>query len=467
MKKYLRLIYTVLIVLFIFSACNSSDPTVIPEYSSEMSSMDLGGYTLKWGWALLDFDGAESIFGYIPGTAFADTALERIKEIEKSLNCVIDMEYKSTGDIGSHMQASVLSDTHSYELMTSESYHTISYVRSGYFTGLSSLLDLSETDKWGTPSILQAVTYKDDVYSVVPYSWPDLLYTTFYCPIVVNETLISRYGHVDPREFVEGRTWTWDKFEESIQAYTINDGERKIYGIASHPAYYSMMMFLSNGVSVAEETESGVVCGVYTNAGIEAMERARKIRTETCVDCFNPLEHTEDVINDFENGNNVLLVTYANSIIGRSGSSILYNMANVGILPFPQGPNAEPGVYPSYYETLRYSTSIPVNARDPEIAVIVLDRMFEPFEGYETKEDIIAHFSNQVFFDERDVQVYINMFENSEYGYRAEGARVILEQIMGNASVTEVLEKQENIYNDLLEDIIKPHYQGRLAVYGE
>ena len=229
----------------------------------------------------------------------------------------------------------------------------------------------------------------------------------------------------------------------------------------------SFVMFLSNGVSVAEETESGVVCGVYTNAGIEAMERARKIRTETCVDCFNPLEHTEDVINDFENGNNVLLVTYANSIIGRSGSSILYNMANVGILPFPQGPNAEPGVYPSYYETLRYSTSIPVNARDPEIAVIVLDRMFEPFEGYETKEDIIAHFSNQVFFDERDVQVYINMFENSEYGYRAEGARVILEQIMGNASVTEVLEKQENIYNDLLEDIIKPHYQGRLAVYGE
>ena len=465
MKTTIRLISLLLVVLLVLCSCQSSEPEIIPEYSSDRVGIDLDGYTLKWGWAKSGNDNDDNVFGYIPGTALADTALERMKEIQSSLNCVIEMEYKGFGTIGGNMQGSILSGTQLYDLMTNESFQTLGYVRAGYFTGLSSLIDVSKTDKWGTPGMLQSVIYEDDVYSVVPYAWPELLYTTFGCPIVVNEDLISQYGHEDPREFVEDGTWTWDKFEESLRAYTVNDGERTIYGMGAHTPYYSMLMFLSNGVTLTEYTDKGIECGLYTDAGIQAMERAQSIRYQTCKDCFHSNESTS-VVSDFLNGDMVLVVTNSSGILGTT-DAIMYKMSNVGIIPFPQGPNAVPGVYPSYHETLLYVTGIPVNAKDAEAAATILDRMFEPFEGYETKDDIISYLAGQVFFDERDARVFVNMLENTEYGYQNDGARAAIEQVMGNNTVTEVLEGLENVYNDLLEEHMKPHYQGRLAVYGE
>jgi hypothetical protein len=38
---------------------------------------------------------------------------------------------------------------------------------------------------------------------------------------------------------------------------------------------------------------------------------------------------------------------------------------------------------------------------------------------------------------------------------------------MGTKSVTEVLEGLEEVYAELLEKNMKPHYEGRLAVYGK
>ena len=99
MKTTVRLISLLLVVLLVLCSCQSSEPEIIPEYSSDRVGIDLDGYTLKWGWAKSGNDNDDNIFGYIPGTALADTALERMKEIQNSLNCVIEMEYKGFGTI--------------------------------------------------------------------------------------------------------------------------------------------------------------------------------------------------------------------------------------------------------------------------------------------------------------------------------------------------------------------------------
>lgn len=466
MKRIPKILALMLSIVFVSCSCQGSEPEIIPEYSVDSSGMDLDGFTLKWGFAKSGNDDEENCFGFIPGTSFADIALDRMKEIQSDLNCTVEVEYKGFGTVGNNMVSSIMSGSPYYDITTNESFQTLGYVRAGYFTALSGLLDVSNIDKYGTPTMLQSVIYKDDVYSVVPNAWPDLLYTTYGSPIVVNESLISQYGHEDPREFVENGTWNWDKFEECLLAYTTKDGENTIYGISTHMPYYSMLMFLSNGVSFTEYTENGIECGLYTPAGIQAMERAQKIRRETCFDCFNPVESTSGVVDSFKNNGCVLLITNSNSILG-STESIMYQMENVGILPFPQGPNATPGVYSSYHETLLYTTGIPVNAPDAEATAIIIDRMFEPFEGLETKDDIVEYLADQVFFDVRDAQVFVNMLQNTEYGYQNDGARAALEQVMGNTSVTEVLEGLESIYEELLNDHMKPHYEGRLAVYGE
>jgi hypothetical protein len=220
-------------------------------------------------------------------------------------------------------------------------------------------------------------------------------------------------------------------------------------------------MFLSNGVTFNEYIDGKVVFGAYTDAGRVALERARTIYTETCVDYIYPDVHNGDY---FLNGDVVMQANGNGTII----STIMYEMDNVGIVPFPQGPNATPGVYYSYYEQIPYTTSIPVNTVDTGAVAKILDAMFEPFDGLETKDDIVEYMSEQVFFDHRDTWLVVNAVANTEYGFFWEGGRSGIETCLsGSTSVTSNLESYEDIYDELVEDYLISHYEGRVAVYGE
>ncbi len=465
MKKSLIKFLTVLItVLFVFCSCASEQLEIIPEYNPNSDGADLDGLTINWGFSIsLYSEDVENIFGYKPGTVFADMALERQKQVEEDLSCTIKIDNDSSSYvIGGRLSASLASGSRLYDLVTLDSSVASSYVRGrGYLVPLSSLLDVSNIDKWGTPSMLQMMLWEDDLYGVVPYAWPELLYSSSGHLFTVNESLVSQLGQTDPREFVENGTWTWDKFEEILGAYTYQDAGRTIYGMHCHKAYFAMNMFLSNGVTFTEYVDGEVVFGAYTDAGRAALERARSIYTETCKDYIYPDESTADY---FLSGDVVLQANWSNGII----NNILYEMDNVGILPFPQGPNATPGVYPSYYEQMSYSTSIPVNTVDVGAAAKVLDAMFEPFEGFETKEDIAEYLTEQVFFDPRDTEVFLSSIANTEYGFFWEGGRGGIEScVSGSTSVTANLESYEDKYAELVEDYLTAHYNGRVSVYGE
>jgi ABC-type glycerol-3-phosphate transport system substrate-binding protein len=467
MKKIIRIASLLIAAVFVFSACQAAEPEIIPEYADDVdTTVNLGGFKLKWGFAKSGSK-EENVFGYIPGTAFADLALERKKNIETNNNCTIEMTYSDFGTIGSAVQTSAMSGESIYDIATDESFVFVQYMRAGYLSGLSNLIDVTNTEKWGTPNMLQSLMWDNNLYGVVPYAWPDLLYTSFGYPIIVNENLISQYGHDDPREFVEANTWTWDKFEEVLHEYTHQEGDYTVYGMATHGAYFAMMMFLSNGVALSDYSNGEVVCGAYTDPGFAALERAQLIHRETCRDCFHPDENTSNVVTNFKNGNSVLLTTNAYEILGHS-SSIMYVMDNVGILPYPLGPNATPGVYKGYHESMLYSTSIPVNAKDPETAAFILSEMYEPFDEYKTKDDIIEYMATQTFFDIRDARVYANMLENNEYGFFLEGARSLIEEsVASNSTVATLREKYESKYQSILEDYIAHHYAARIAIYGE
>ena len=469
MKKCIRILALTLAVLFVLCSCQSEQPEIVPDYNPSMDGGDLDGLELVWGFSMSRYaEGVDNIFGYIPGTMFADQALERKKAVEADLNCVITMDNDSSSYvIGDRLNASLASGSRLYDLATCDSSILRDLVRgSGYFIGLSSLIDVKNTEKWGTPSMLQMMLWKDDLYGVVPFAWPDLLYSTTGHVFAVNETLVSQLGQSDPREFVENLTWDWDKLEELLEAYTYQDAGRTIYGMQCHDAYFAMNMFLSNGVAFSAYEDGNVVCGAYTDAGRVALERAREIYNNTCADYIYPDANPGDG-KYISNGDVVMEVMWHGGLIG-STESLMYIMDNIGVLPFPQGPNATPGVYASYYEQIAYTTSIPVNTVDAQAAAMVLDAMFEPFEGLETKDDIADYLTEQVFFDKRDAEIFLKTIANTEYGFFWEGGRGVIESaVSGNDNVSTLLESQESIYDQLVEDYLANHYAGRVAVYGE
>ena len=460
MSRLIKAISLLITLVFVFTACQAAEVEIVPEFVTTETKSDLGGFKATWAW-----NGTEGdiVFGFIPGTANGDRVMQRKKDVENSLNCSITMKY--TGDALSILRAGVMSGAQELDLVTYETYFMVVDIRAGYLTGLSALIDVENVEKWGTPNMLQSALWKDDLYGVVPYAWPDVGYTGAHA-IAVNEDIVSMLSQPDPREFVENNTWTWDQFEECLTAYTYNDGGGTVYGMQCHSPYFAINMLLSNGVAISSYENGKVACGAYTQAGFVALERAKKIMQETHSDCFHP-SNAADGRELFYNRECVMTPSGVGGFY-KTVDAIMYKMENVGVLPFPQGPDATPGVYLSYHESLPTCISIPFNAKDTEASAAVLSAMLEPFDDFKTKDDIMDFMAEQIFFDRRDVEVIINLVRNTEYGFFREGARSVIEQVTSTTTpVSSLLEANEKAYDQIVEDYMIPHYQGRIAVYGE
>ena len=464
MKLFARITAFLLVLILILSSCQAEETEIVPDYDeNSLSSVNLNGTVVNWGWS----GSADSTFGFMNGTSLADIAAKRQKDVENEFNCKLNIIYSDGGNENTVMMAA-LSGESIYDLATGGSYGYCECVRAGYFLGLSPLIDVTNTDKWGTPNMLHHMIWKNDVFGVVPYAWPELLYTTFGYPIAVNEALITQYGHTEPREYVEDGTWTWDRFEEVLHAYTVKESGRTIYGMATHSPYFSVMMFLSNGTAMSDYINGKAVCGTFTDAGYTALVRAQKIYLETCKDCFHPDDAWGGVgVDLFVNGEIVMLTLPTSELFGNS-SCLLYRIGDVGILPYPLGPEATPGVYASDYSNLAYTTGIPISAKDSAVSALILSAVFEPFDEYKTKNDIIEYMASQVFFDERDARVFFNMLTNTQYGYFREGGRGIIENACkSDTPVRQLIDSNESRYEQIIEDYMIHHYEGIIAVYGE
>jgi ABC-type glycerol-3-phosphate transport system substrate-binding protein len=461
MSRFIKVVSLLIIIAAVFSACGTAEPEMIPEYEFEVAEGDLGGFRAVFGWSAEE---GESVLGFVTDTANADYAAKRKKEVEDALNCVIDIYYNT--EIIGMLRAGVMSGSQPFDIMEGDGYHLVSDVRAGYLTGLKELLDIENTDKWGTPNMLQSMLWNDDVYGVVPFAWPELVYRIPGHLLAVNENIITALGQTDPREFVETNSWTWDLFEEKLEEYTFDDAGTTIYALRCHPAYFSINFFLSSGVALSAYENGQVVCGLYTDIGREAMQRAQDIYQVTHKHCFHP--QTDSTGHDeFIRGEAAMYLTWTYELTTDT-KYIMYNMDNVGVIPFPQGPHATPGKYLSYHEGLGFATGIPANAKDPEASAAILSQLYEPFEEYKTKDDIIDYMTYQVFHDRRDFEVIENSVRNTEYGFFKEGARKALENVLGtHDSIPQILDSLESVYDKIVDDYMVYHYEARIEVYGE
>lgn len=463
MSRLIKIISFLLTTVIVLSACQTVATETVPEYETDYRSKDLGGINIKWlKWA------DDYPLGYLEGTALSDVAMERKSNVEKDLNCKIELVSSNGADTGGLISGSVMSGVLFSDVFLGGTFGLVTHMRGGYFLGLSSYIDASDTEKWGTPNMLQSLLWNNDLYGVVPYAWPELLYTSFGYPIAVCEELIKQYGRTDPREYVENGTWTWDRFETALQEYTVQENGRTIYGFATHKPYYSMMMFLSNGVTLSDFEDGKVVCGAYTDRGFTALSRAREIYYETCADCIHPDDPWGGVGIDMIVNKDVFLVPLPTNEIFRGTDSVLYRASDVGILPFPLGPNATPNTYKSYHESLDFATVIPANEKEPEAVVAIISAMYEPFDEFKTKDDIINYMSNNVFFDERDANIIAMMLRNTEYGFFLEGARSVIESSLESGTpLSTHLESYKSRYDEIVEKYMVHHYSAKISVYGE
>ena len=76
--------------------------------------------------------------------------------------------------------------------------------------------------------------------------------------------------------------------------------------------------------------------------------------------------------------------------------------------------------------------------------------------------------SSQIFFDRRDAEVILEAEINSQYAFFDEKLLNILDQAgQTNTAIPQLVGEQESTIARIVEDYLKPCYEGLTAVYGE
>lgn len=447
-KKFKRFLSLLLLCCTVFSlcSCGQAEPEVVPEYTTELGSIDFMGaeFVFKQNNTYNSTEGG--YLGYVYNTEFADLAKERIDEVQNKYNVKIEIV------IDKNVTQSVQNETYtgevSFDAVQTKSGALSNIIRAGFMQDLSEVsdyLNYTDAEKWGSIENIKPFCWDSGVFGVIPAAWPMLKYHSMDGPLIVNEDIIRYLNETDPREFVETDEWTWEKFEELMPVYSHkNDMGEDVTALYSSDHWLFRTMQTTNGEGViVKDSEGEFQLGLHSERTFEAMSTAYNWafgEYSSFVDIDDKHQWT-DMLQAFVDKKTVFTIANATELIGTT-SSISYIMSNYGVLPFPRGPhgNNKTTSGTTITET-RYGTGIPQLCKDPTMSAIILNAIYEPLPGYETEENIADYLRENFFFDDRDVTNFLDAYRNLYYNYRCEGLTDVYINLDDSKSMREWLDQ--------------------------
>lgn len=478
MKRFLILIFSLVMFAAAVSCSQPTNESFDLDFVSmlDTSGTDLEGMKVKYlfdttiNWATAA--APDTYLGYSFDTTLADAAMKRVSDIENEMNFKLDIENR-TG-VFEYVKAPIMSGVYVADIASSISDMWGDYCQLGLFVGMSKVsdyIDVNDTEKWGQLAFNESMFYKDDLYGVVPALWPELTHINFGYPIVFNGNILASRGLTDPREYVENKQWTWDKFEETVAAAHVEEGGTvKHYGFIGAERMIAEMYIFSNGSNIISKQDDGSYAfGLYDYRGQAAMEACNRFINDTCKNYIakHGLGYNHDKIAQcFASEEAVMAAVYTGYIYGRD-AIVSQEVYDFGILSWPHGPDVEPGFTFGVVENIYTAMVIPVTAKSPETSAMIMNSLYEPLEGFETKESIQEYMTYNYFFDKRDAEVFFKMHDNCVYNWFHwfDGSGIV--DFIGRKNVSEHIQSKETSLIKIFDDEVRPILDGILAVYGD
>ena len=443
MKKTFSLCICLMIV-FLCISCSAGDAEIVPEYSGLVpdDTADLNGTEFRFGW---DNDKGATL-GYIEGTDFGDLAAKRIKDVENKYNCRITVEYHS--GIGDRAYLSAVSGSYEFDAIAQATFGLVNYMRANAFQDLIPLqsLDVFDETKWGSRYMRMSTMFDGSLYSVIPAALPMRLFDSELGILCVNEDYVAAVQETDPRDYFENGEWNWDNFEYCLAHFSqTNLANEYVYSFSSGYGGFARDLALSNGNTFVMFKDNGTYeLGYFTQSAIDTYNK--------CFDWF--YGSFSSYVTDywkpdlFISGGAVIYRANANQVFATT-DAIAYQLENIGIVPMPVGPDAsDPSQYRVAYPSGAISICIPLTTKDAETSALIIDRLHEPFEGYETKEDMIEYLSRYYFSDERDSKLMFELVTgpHTMYHDHHHGMSTMFDQIPEGGVVATVESYKKAIY---------------------
>ena len=463
MKKALKAVLLTAVIMIMSVACATQEPETFDldfDAGGNSSEADLNGYSMRYAVTCATLFGdssAENVLGFTSGTLFSDLAAKRKAEIEKNYNCTIDAFYTSDGANENDFTVHSMSGAFYCDVLQGSTHGLRSSMKIGIFQSINSLdsyINYRDSEKWGTPAMLEEMCWGGQLYGILPAAWPELNYSSFGYIFMANMNLASSLGIPDIRETVENKEWNWDKFEETLAAGTVVEGgETKVYGMSAHPPYLGEMILRSNGDTIIIDKGNGNYTWGYAEPNaLKALQEFRDVYNGEYAFAFDHNVTSPDAVADaFIEGKATMTVVDTEQLFGYNGR-ISRNVENYAVLPAPTGPDVDPGRIFAVHESFRSMIVFSAYSKNFDASAFIIDKLYEPFEGYETKDKIKEFMTYNYFFDDRDADIFFDMFRNTEYNYFIVGMRQFNEAITDrkNKSVAELVD----IYKDYNQRII-------------
>ena len=306
-------------------------------------------------------------------------------------------------------------------------------------------LDICDQSKWGNRYSLISTLYDGGIFALTGAAVPMRVADSETGVICVNETYVSNLLATDPRDYFENGEWNWENFEKCIIDFAhTNNVNQYVYSFSTGFGRFARDLGLSNGTEVVSMNEDGQFeIGYFTQPALDAYNQA--------YEWFNGA--TADNVIDYYKSDRFIAgeaVMYCADTVTLTGSteSIAYNMENFGIVPIPTGPNAkDANDFKTTYSSSSIAYAIPITAQDAEISALILDNLFEPFEGFETKESIIEYLKRNYFSDEHDASLILELTQGDHMRYHVHMEMSnMFDAMMGDGIVRSLESHKDSIY---------------------
>jgi ABC-type glycerol-3-phosphate transport system substrate-binding protein len=454
MKRIISLMLIMLLVLFA-SGCSQNVPSEEQEIQEEETpAIDMGGYTCK----IMQEYPTEQTLKYPQDTLLADAALERMASLSEKYNCSITVEGETSNAYLQALISPLIAGQYFGEIACTHQPWYLAHSDCLYpLTEVQEYLDFTNYEKFGSVGLLELGMANGVPYTVYPILWPERQSSYTYNILAFDVNFMKANGLTDPREYMDQKIWNWDTFEKVLRDYTFNIGEDKIYGLMSLWPMVGDIVYANGGNFVETKEDGTLVNGLFDKKVIEAIDWCTKLFTEYS-DCIKKQTDYETGVKQFINNEGVLYHTSFSHLL----QSVVYEVDNFGIVPLPCGPSQTYGVWSSIIADPDSTFGIFYNAENPEYAARIINDMLEPFEGFETKEQLKKH-AQSVFFDDRDIDFYLSYLDNTRANYWPSGTHEIWNKIRNECakgvSGTESVQKYASTLDSIIDEYLKPNYE--------
>lgn len=464
MKRSLR--RTVLLigiaVLFLFAGCSNQNGEDVFEYGFESENEH-------------DYGGNDVVLcapkGLIYGeneSLFLDLAYERIHEVEHKYNLSFVFSSRSVKDL----KMDVAGGRYLCEFAISSTYTLYNEIR-GYLLesidDMGSVIDYTDSEKWGNRMMLASFVYDDHIYGVIPMYWPGTAYQQCDHFFFVNEDMVASIGQPDPREFVDNGQWNRAMLEDLVEnRYTHTDAASEhVYALSTAPGHYFSIAIKTAGIDYVVKHPDGSYTSAFKEPGVdEKLKWASDFYWDNYKVNIIHGSDTFDTIAYLVNNRSVMILTH----LSYGLRDCQYTVESFGILPFPLSDDLAGHEWISQHEAFGGSVFIPINARDRDSAAFLASELFEPLPGYETEELRLAYYDRYIFHDSRDTKVVFEALRNCRYlPFNDEGYMIpnALSEAEGKMSIAKVLESKEHLYGTYMETVYIPLARSLEALFGE